>query len=139
MRLHFQKTRSALRWSLIVLYGLAGVLHITRPNSFVAILPSEIPFPEIVILITGICEIAGAIGLITNQYRKAAGIALALYAIAVFPANIKHAFQHVQVGNIPDSWWYHAPRLALQPVLVWAALFCVEFIAWPFKQDEPEA
>ena len=45
--------------------------------------------------------------------------------------NIKHAFDGVVIAPIPDSWWYHAPRLALQPVLVWWALFCSGVIDWP--------
>jgi hypothetical protein len=51
----------------------------------------------------------------------------------VFPANIKHAIEHVRLPPAPDSWWYHGPRLALQPVLVWWAVFCAEVVDWPFK------
>jgi uncharacterized membrane protein len=57
---------------------------------------------------------------------------LALYAICVFPANVKHAFENVQLPQLPSSWWYHGPRLALQPVIVWWALYCGHVISWPF-------
>jgi uncharacterized membrane protein len=58
---------------------------------------------------------------------------LAAYAVCVFPANIKHAFEGILLPPIPDSWWYHAPRLAFQPVLVWWPLFCAGVIDWPTR------
>ena len=42
---------------------------------------------------------------------------LAVYAVCVWPANIYQAFWHVHVWPLPDSWWYHGPRLALQPYM----------------------
>ena len=39
---------------------------------------------------------------------------------------------------LPDSWWYHAPRLALQPVLVWWALFAGGVADWPLRGAEAE-
>jgi hypothetical protein len=59
---------------------------------------------------------------------------LALYAAAVFPANIKHAVYNVQLPQLPTSWWYHAPRLALQPVVLWWALYCSQVVNWPFSR-----
>jgi hypothetical protein len=38
----------------------------------------------------------------------------------------------VQLPQLPSSWWYHGPRLALQPVIVWWALYCGNVISWPF-------
>ena len=47
---------------------------------------------------------------------------LALYAVCVFPANIKHAIDDLSSGTgLPI--WYHAPRLLLQPLIVWWALW----------------
>jgi uncharacterized membrane protein len=84
------------------------------------------------VLLTGFCEIAGSGALLTRRLRRPAGIMLALYAVCVFPANLKHALYGIHVPPLPDSWWYHGPRLALQPILVWLALFCTDVIAWPF-------
>jgi hypothetical protein len=38
----------------------------------------------------------------------------------------------IHLAPVPDSWWYHGPRLAFQSVLVWA-LFCAGVIDWPFR------
>jgi uncharacterized membrane protein len=61
---------------------------------------------------------------------------LAIYVIAVWPANFKHAFEHIELTYIPDSWWYHAPPFALQPVIAWWALFCAGVVNWPFGSED---
>ena len=61
---------------------------------------------------------------------------LALYAVCVYPANIKHAIEGIPVGDVQLGWWYHAPRLALQPVLVWWALFAGKITDWPFRKQQ---
>jgi uncharacterized membrane protein len=97
------------------------------------IMPDWVPFPRQTILATGICELFGAVGLLTGRYRRAAGIAFALYAICVYPANIKHAADGLSSGSHdPLGWWYHIPRLGFQPVFVWWALFAGGVVDWPF-------
>ncbi len=125
--------RAIARWALAIVYFAAGLFHLFLADAFLQIIPDWVPLPEQVILITGICEIVGAIALLTRRLRYAAGIAFALYAVCVFPANIKHAFEDIPLGHTQLGWWYHAPRLAFQPVLVWWALFAGEIITWPFK------
>jgi uncharacterized membrane protein len=128
-----------MRWILALFYGLAGVLHLRTPEAFLPIMPDWVPWPYLVVIVTGLCEIAGAAALLSPRLRSAAGVMLALYAAAVFPANLKHAFGHIEVAGLPTSWWYHAPRLALQPVLVWWALFCTGVIDWPLHRDRRRA
>jgi uncharacterized membrane protein len=118
-----EKGRAVAVGGLALFYAAAGIAHLGSPDAFMPIMPDFVPYPREVILVTGVCELAGAAGLCFSRSRRAAGIMLALYAVCVFPANIKHAFEHVQIDALPDSWLYHGPRLALQPALVWAALF----------------
>ncbi len=127
--------RGALRIALSALYASAGLLHLAAPHGFELIVPKALPWPHAIVIGTGFCELAGALGLCIPALRKAAGVALALYAICVFPANIVHAFNNVAVPGLPSSWWYHAPRLALQPVLVWAALYASGALSWPFSRS----
>jgi uncharacterized membrane protein len=117
---------------LVAIYVGVGVLHLTAADKFLAIMPPVIPFPKAVVLFTGACEVAGAIGLLLPATRRLAGIMLAIYALCVWPANIYQAFWHVPAPPLPDSWWYHAPRLAFQPVLVWWALYAGGVLNWPF-------
>ncbi len=126
--------RTIGRWVLAACYLLAGVAHLSSPGPFLLITPGWVPFPRQVIAATGLCELAGAAGLLTRRLRRAAGIGLALYAVCVFPANIKHALVGLPAGQVQLGWWYHGPRLALQPVLVWWALFAGEVVDWPFRR-----
>nr|USU34470.1 DoxX family protein [Methylobacterium sp. OTU13CASTA1] len=112
-------------------YGFIGIVHLAAPDAFLPIMPDWVPAPRRVVILTGLCELAGVAGLIWPPTRRWAGIGLALYAVCVFPANIKHAVEGIPVAGLPDSWWYHGPRLAFQPVFVWWALYATHVIDWP--------
>ncbi|MCJ2035733.1 DoxX family protein [Methylobacterium sp. J-068] len=114
-------------------YGFIGVVHLATPDAFLPIMPDWVPEPRRVVIVTGLCELAGVLGLAWAPARRWAGIGLALYAVCVFPANLKHAFEGITVPGLPDSWWYHAPRLAFQPVFVWWALYAAGIIDWPWR------
>ena len=127
--------RFFFRLVLAAFYLAAGILHLKSPQSFIKIVPSFVPWPAEVVWLTGVAEIAGAIGLMVPRLQKAAGIGLALYAVCVFPANINHAINQIDVGALPNSWWYHGPRFALQPILVWMALWCSGVVDWPWRSS----
>jgi uncharacterized membrane protein len=126
--------RVAMRWMMASFYFAAGVAHLAALERFLPIVPDFVPMPHAVVLVTGLCEIAGSVALLTRRLRRLAGVLLAIYAVCVFPANIKHAVESINVPPLPDSWWYHGPRLIMQPVLVWWALFCAEVIDWPCRK-----
>ena len=125
--------RRRLRYALAAVYVFIGVVHLVAADAMLPLMPDWVPQPRLVILATGLCELAGAVGLLTHRFRRAAAIGLALYAVCVYPANLKHAFDHIHIAGLPDSWWYHGPRLAFQPVFVWAALWAGGLIDWPFR------
>jgi uncharacterized membrane protein len=126
------RIRHLMRWAMAIFYLAAGVIHLQSPDAFLPIVPDWVPASREVILFTGACEIAGALGLLTRSFRWWAAVMLALYAACVFPANVKHAFENIQLPQLPSSWWYHGPRLALQPVIMWWALYCGQVVSWPF-------
>jgi uncharacterized membrane protein len=120
----FPVARAVIRWVLAAFFAAAGVAHLAVPQPLISITPDWVPFKPQVILVTGLCEIAGAVALVTRPLRTLAGIALALYALCVWSANFKHALDGINVPHLSSSGWYHAPRIALQPVIVWSARFC---------------
>jgi uncharacterized membrane protein len=128
-----ERTRTILRILLALVYLYVGIAHSRSPNTFLAIIPLWVPFPYQVILFTGLCEIVGSVALLTQRLRRVAGIMLALYAICVFPANIRHAVEGIAIGGKALGWGYHGPRLLFQPVFVWWALFAGGAVNWPFK------
>lgn len=128
--------RIATRWFLAIAYFFAGVLHIAVPEPFRGIMPGLVPLPEMVVLLTGVAEILGAIGLaqgISPRLRRAAGIGLALYALCVWPANIQHLIDDLG-GDGGLGLAYHIPRMIAQPIIIWAALWAGNVIDWPFRE-----
>lgn len=123
-----------MRWIMAAFFATAGYLHIASPAALLAITPDWVPFAPQVIFVTGLLELAGAVALVTKRLRRCAGIALALYALCVWPANFKHAIDGIDLAGLPSSWWYHGPRLVVQPVIVWWALFAAEVIDWPARR-----
>lgn len=116
--------RIALRWLLAAVYLLAGVIHLVNPAPFLTITPSWVPAPEAVVLLTGVAEILGAIGLVQPwalPLRRAAGWGLALYALCVWPANINHFALDMARADGGLGLGYHVPRMFAQPVIIWLA------------------
>lgn len=124
--------RTALRIVLAVFYAVAGYFHLVRPEPFLTVMPSLVPWPEAVVYWTGIAEIVGAFALVqptSLRLRRAAGIALALYALAVWPANINHFAMDMASEDGGLGLAYHVPRMFAQPVLIVWALWAGEVIA----------
>ena len=121
-----------MRWLMVAFYLAAGILHLRSPEGFLPIVPGWVPYPRETVLLTGVAELAGAAGMLVPRLRHAAGVGLALYALCVFPANIKHAVDGVVLGGVRLGWGYHLPRLLFQPVLIWWTLFVGEVTRWPF-------
>jgi uncharacterized membrane protein len=131
--------RSVARWLLAALYLVAGYFHLTHPGPFLRIMPAAVPFPEQVIFWTGLAEIAGALGLLqpwSVALRRAAGGGLALYALCVWPANIRHFAMDMHRADHGWGLGYHVPRMLAQPLLIWLALWTAGAIRWPFPPRE---
>ena len=121
-----------MRWIIAAFYLAAGIAHLAVPEELLAITPCWVPFALQVIFLTGVIEVAASFALLTKPFRYWAGIAMAIYAACVWPANFKHAFEGIDLPYIANSWLYHGPRLAMQPIIIWWALYCAEVIDWPW-------
>ena len=121
--------RHVLRGLLALFYFAAGVIHIIKPAPFLTIMPPGVPFPEAVVLWTGVAEILGAAGLVqpfSRALRQAAGWGLAAYALCVWPANINHLLIDLAKPGGGLGMGYHIPRMFAQPVIIWLALWVGE-------------
>jgi uncharacterized membrane protein len=98
---------------------LSGTLHLARPEAFVTLLPPPFPRQAWLIVLTGLPELLGAVGLWVPQTRRTAAVCLAVFMIAIFPANIYVAGQ--TVGGLPMP---QVPtRLAMQVAYILLILF----------------
>jgi uncharacterized membrane protein len=82
------------------------------------------PRPDVLVTVTGILEILGAIGLTLPQLAPYAALGLAAMLLAVFPANIRAARQHMTIAGRPVE-----PLLsrALLQLVFFEATFAVFF------------
>jgi uncharacterized membrane protein len=71
--------------------------------------------PINLVYFTGACEIAGGVGILLPWTRLAAAIALVVFLIAVFPANVYLAAHPEKFGRASIPFW---PRLIAQLVLI---------------------
>ena len=109
-----------MRFLLSLLMVSIGVLHLLKPDKFVAIVPDWLPAPRLLVAVSGVFEILGGLGLLVKRVRRAAAWGLVALFIAVFPANVNMAVNKI----FTDNPWILWGRLPFQAVLIaWAWWF----------------
>jgi len=116
------RLKIALRVLLALAMAFVGVTHFTSPEPFVRMIPASLPAPLALVYLSGVAEIAGGLGLLVPNVRRAAGIGLIALYVAVFPANVNMALHHLPLGDTPVPTWTLWARLPFQLV----------FIAWAY-------
>jgi uncharacterized membrane protein len=113
--------RNAGRGALVIMFLFTGVSHFTSMKyDFAAMIPAPLPNELWVIYLTGVLEIAGAIGLLIPRTRKLAGVCLVLLLIALFPANVYAALNEIPLrGEAPTPLWLRGPMQLLYIGMVW--------------------
>lgn len=111
-------------WRVSVAHGLAVMLVMTASAHFVpagvtfmpnhadmaAMVPPFVPFPALMVYLTGVLELAGAVGLVLEGTRRAAGICLALLFVVLLPANVYAA---VAETTLASPLWQRIPEQVL--------------------------
>jgi uncharacterized membrane protein len=116
-----ENNKNTLRGILAVCIVVAGVLHFAQSEPFIRIVPDSLPAPAALVYISGAIEIMLGIGLLVPPVSQLSAWGLVALFIAVYPANLNMAFNHIQIEGIPDAWWFQAIRLPFQFVLIaWA-------------------
>ena len=80
----------AIAVGLAAMFVLTGVAHFVQPlrGNMIAIVPPRLPAPALLVTITGVLELLGAVGLLIPATRVAAAVCLFLLMVAMFPANV---------------------------------------------------
>ncbi|MFI1918564.1 hypothetical protein [Nocardia sp. NPDC020380] len=122
-------------WRVAAAHGLAFMLLMTgtshfMPNSvpvlphhgdLARMVPPFVPFPDFMVYLTGVLELAGALGLVLARFRRPAGLALAALFVLLLPANIYAAVDHIPFdGSAATPLWFRIPE---QLVYIAVALF----------------
>lgn len=112
----------ALRGGLAAMFVLTGVAHfVGKRAELVAMVPPELPAPELLVTVTGVLELAGAAGLLWSRTAPWAAGGLSALLVALFPANVHKALSGPAVA-LDDQL---VPRTALQVVFLAATLAVV--------------
>jgi uncharacterized membrane protein len=82
-------------------FFVGGIAHFLEDEFFVRIVPSYVQAPETAVMISGIFEILGAIGLLLPAMRRLAGICLFLLTLVVTAANINMWVHFDQFPEFP--------------------------------------
>ena len=103
---------------IALLFATSGVLHLVKPQPFMSIMPPWLPAPLALVMISGVFEIAGAIGILVPATRVAAGWGLIALLFAVFPANIQ-MLMNARAAHASALWIAGlVARLPLQVLLI---------------------
>jgi uncharacterized membrane protein len=118
-------TRRRARYFLAVFFFIAGLNHFLNPRPYLSMLPKSLPYPEALNLISGLAEMAGAVGVLLPSLQRLTGWCLILLLLAIFPANINVALNGWDGVAIPA--WALWARLPLQFALIyWVHFACLQ-------------
>ena len=116
---HPAPARSTVGLSAIILgicFSCAGANHFLNPEFYLPMMPSYLPWPRGLILLSGACEILLGLMCMKKQLHRLARPGLILLLLAVFPANIEMALHPERFPSMqPSLLWL---RLPLQAVLM---------------------
>ena len=112
---------AAIAVGLAAMFVVTGVAHFVHPlrRDMIAIVPPRLPAPSLLVTITGVLELLGAVGLLYPPTQVAAAGCLFVLMLVMFPANVYAS----RMPNPPKSMNTRLPlRTVEQIVFVGAAL-----------------
>ena len=121
----FASWQASARDALSLMLIFTGISHFTfMKDDMVRMMPPSIPWPRAMVYFTGVCEIAGAMGLLVPEFRRAAAYALVAFFLAVLPANIHAARAGITLRGKPATpLWIRVPmKLLFIAAALWAAV-----------------
>lgn len=102
---------------IALFFLIGGIAHFFFTDFFVMAMPDYLGYHKELVLISGIFELLGAIGILIPKTRFLAGCGLIALIVAVYPANINMALHPERYPDIPAMFLYI--RLPLQFLFVW--------------------
>jgi uncharacterized membrane protein len=112
---------SALRGGLAAMFVVTGGSHfVGMREDLISMIPPALPEPGLLVTITGVLELAGAIGLLWRRTAPWAAGGLTALLVAMFPANVYAALEGLTLAGAPAMPLL--PRTLLQVVFLAATL-----------------
>ncbi len=85
--------------AMSVMLAITAIGHFIYTTGMILMIPSFIPFKKEMVYITGIIEIAAAIGLLIPGLKHLTAILLIIFFLLILPANINAAIKKVDFQN----------------------------------------
>lgn len=90
---------TALRGGLAVMFTMTGIAHfVGMREELLSMIPPVLPYPELLLNVTGVLELLGAVGVLWKRTALPAAAGLTLLMLAMYPANIYAAVTGVLTG-----------------------------------------
>lgn len=100
-------------------FVFAGLMHFAIPRTYEAIVPQSLPAKRAIVYASGVAEILGGAGVMSDRTRRAASWWSVATLLAVFPANVQMALNPDRYRRIPRAALL--ARLPLQGLAIaWA-------------------
>ncbi len=130
------RSRTVLRWLLALLLVAQGANHFVHEAFFVSMMPTYLPHPRALVVVSGVGEIVIGLSMLTPPLVGVAGAAAIALFVAVFPANVEMALHPERFPSVPVGLLY--ARLPLQAVLMlWAYATCLRRDAIAPRRSPP--
>lgn len=113
----------AARIAMSVMLVFTAIGHYAYTNGMAMMMPAFIPYKTAIVYLTGIIEIAAAIGLLLPSTRKLTASLLIAYFILIIPANINAAIHRIDYQNATvegpgvSYLWFRVPLQVL--FIIW--------------------
>ena len=123
------RAKAILLYVMAAFYVFAGYNHLANPQFYLAIMPPDLPDPELLNIVSGLAEIVLGVFLLDRRTRPFAAWGTIALLVAVFPANVYAAVANVgpegpgsgagmanwirlpfQIPLIAWAWWYTLPE-----------------------------
>jgi uncharacterized membrane protein len=123
---HFALSGRAAMSAMLVFTAIA---HFAFTKGMAMMLPDFIPYKTVIVYLTGLIEIAAAIGLFVPNFRLVTAWLLIAFFILILPANIYAALKQVDYqkgtfdGHGLTYLWFRIPLQVFY--IVWTYLSCI--------------
>jgi len=113
--------QDSARYALAVMFIFTATAHFSKMKHALArMIPAYFPQPLLLVYVTGVLELIGAMGLLLPQFRRLAGLCLIALLVGMFVANINAAQKGVTLrGKPPTALWLRAPMQVFFIALLW--------------------
>jgi len=123
------------RVGLTLFFLFAGVGHFIKTEEMAQMVPPPIPYRVEIIYITGVLELAGAVGVWLPRLTRLTGLCLILMLIGLLPANIYSALQRLGFGGHEAGPIYLLVRVPFQLFVICWTYFATEQ-RWLRREDK---